>query len=146
MTAEELNQIYYLNKEIKMWKRELIRSQSRSLIGGKGMDGMPRGGGLPDPVADRAIEEERIRQLIDGKLAEIQIQRGRIIEYIATVQDSFMRQIIYYRHIGLMSWRQVALHIGGGNTEEGVKKAHQRFIKKSCPECPDLSDRMVEAK
>lgn len=146
MTAEELNQIYYLNKEIKMWKRELIRSQSRSLIGGKGMDGMPRGGGLSDPVADRAIEEERIRQLIDGKLAEIQIQRGRIIEYIATVQDSFMRQIIYYRHIGLMSWRQVALHIGGGNTEEGVKKAHQRFIKKSCPECPDLSDSMVEAK
>ena len=79
MTAEELNQIYYLNKEIKMWKRELIRSRSRSLIGGKGLDGMPRGGGLPDPVADRAIEEERIRQLIDGKLAEIQIQRGRII-------------------------------------------------------------------
>ena len=101
---------------------------------------------MPDPVADRAIEEERIRQLIDGKLAEIQIQRGRIIEYIATVQDSFMRQIIYYRHIGLMSWRQVAIHIGGGNTEEGVKKAHQRFIKKSCPECPDLPDSMVEAK
>ena len=57
MTREELKQIYYINKEIKMWQRELDRLQCKSLIGSQSLDGMPKGSGTSDKVANLAIEK-----------------------------------------------------------------------------------------
>ena len=128
MTKEELKQIYYLNKEIKMWQRELDRLQCKSLIGGQSLDGMPKGSGMSDKVADLAIEKEEIREIINGKLAEIQVQRKRIMNYINGIEDSLLRQIMFLRNVSCMTWRQIANELG--STENCVKQIYSRHFRK----------------
>lgn len=53
---------------------------------------------------------------------------NEVEEFIASVKDSRMRRIINLRIIEGLSWSRVADCIGGGNTEDSVKKAFYRFI------------------
>lgn len=69
-------------------------------------------------------KREAARARAAAQLAEIE-------EYIAGIEDSVMRQIIRYRYIDGLSWRQVAIRVGGGNTEDGVRKAQDRFLSAS---------------
>ena len=109
-----------------MWQRELDRLQCKSLIGGQSLDGMPKGSGMSDKVADLAIEKEEIREIINGKLAEIQVQRKRIMNYINGIEDSLLRQIMFLRNVSCMNWNQVAREL---NITEGCAKMtyHRHF-------------------
>lgn len=51
-----------------------------------------------------------------------------VMNFIESVEDSHMRLIITYRIIESYSWNQVADAMGGGNTEDSVKKAFYRFM------------------
>jgi len=131
LTKEELKQIYYINKEIKMWQKELERLQCKSLIKGQEITGLPFGnGGNTDKVGDMAVDMADIETIIRGKLAEIQVQRKKIIEYIDGIEDSLLRQIVFLRNVSCMSFRQISIEIGGGNTEEGIKKLYYRHLDK----------------
>lgn len=54
---------------------------------------------------------------------------NQVEEFIASVDDSRMRRIITLRFIDNLSWNKVADRIGGGNTEDSVKKAFYRFME-----------------
>ena len=138
MTKAELEQIYYLNRELKMWETELERVRCKSLVGSP-LPGNSHGSGVSDKVADRAERIIELENRIIAKRDEIQRLRDEAVEYIYSIPDSLTRQIIYYRCVSLMSWRRVAYEVGGNNTEESVKKIYYRFFgkHKSCPECPD---------
>lgn len=128
MTKEELKQIYYINGEIKMWQRELERLQCKSLVKGQEISDMPRGSGTSDKVADLAIERTEVEVIINGKLAEIQVQRKKIMDYINSIDDSLLRQIMFFRNVSCMSWNQVAKELG--STENCVKQIYSRHFRK----------------
>ena len=138
MTKSDLEQIYYLNRELKMWETELERVRCKSLVGSP-LPSNSRGSGVSDKVADRAERIIELENRIIAKRDEIQHLRDEAVEYIYSIPDSLTRQIIYYRCVSLMSWRKVAYEVGGKNTEDSVKKIYYRFFDKleSCPECPD---------
>jgi hypothetical protein len=127
LTKEELKQIYYLNKEIKMWQKELERLQCKSLIKGQEITGMPFVTGTSDKVGDMATTMADIEAIIRGKLAEIQLQRKKIISYIDGIDDSLLRQVIYLRNVSCMNWSQVANELGC--TECNVKQLYSRYFK-----------------
>jgi len=127
MTREELKQIYYINKEIKMWQRELDRLQCKSLIGRQNLDGLPKGNGTSDKVADDVISRVEIEEIINGKLAEIQVQRKRIMNYINSQEDSLLRQIMFLRNVSCMNWNQVARELN--STENCVKQIYSRHFR-----------------
>lgn len=128
MTKEELKQIYYINKEIIMWQRELDAVECKSLIKGQVITGMPYGSGTSDPTFNIVAEKERYRKIIDGKLAEIQIARARIMEYICNIDDSLLRQIMFLRNVSCMSWNQVARETN--NSPDCVRKIYDRYFEK----------------
>lgn len=129
LTKDELRQIYYINREITMWKHELDRLRCQSLVKSPVISDMPRGG-RSRGVADYAVEIADYEAVIEGLLARAQIQRKRILDFIGDIDDSVMKQIVFYRHISCMSWGEVAGAIGGGNTEDGVRMMYNRFFKK----------------
>ncbi len=137
MTKRELSQIYYLNREVEMWQRELQRLKQQSLIKSYRFSDTPKEKGTTDNVGNLAAIIADIETIINGKLAEIQLQRKKIIEYINSIDDSLIRQIIFYRHISCMTWEQVAAYVGGNNTEENIRKIYSRFFKKikTCHKC-----------
>ena len=88
---------------------------------------MPRGGqkcDLKDELID-LMELLALRQLQCAK------EQKRLEEYIASIPDSLTRQIFALRFVNGLSWRQVAFHVGGGNTEESVKKVVYRYLEKN---------------
>ena len=92
--------------------------------------------GVPDYVESRAYGDEiaDLKQLIRLNVERCMIERNRLERYIATVEDSLVRQILRLRYINGLSWVAVANHIGGNNTDVSVQMQINRFLKrnKSC--------------
>ena len=130
MTKRELEQVYYLSKEVDMWQKELERIQFRSVVRPPALTGLPGGTMTSDNVGETASEIADIKAIIRGRILEIEIQRKNIMEYILTLEDSFMRQILFKRHVSLMGWVKIAGEVGGGNTADSVRMAHDRFLRK----------------
>ena len=131
MTLKELSKLYYLDKLIERDANRLAELEARLSPGGMNMSGMPRN---PSP---KNMMEEVVPLIIEMKQRIIQEQTAYIAErkviedYIHSVDDYQMRLILSYRFIDLMTWNQTALLIGGGNTEDSVKKACYRFLRNS---------------
>ena len=51
-------------------------------------------------------------------------------QFLTTITDSRMRRIINLRFIDGLSWNNVADKIGGGNTEDSIRMAFNRFMEK----------------
>lgn len=69
-------------------------------------------------------EEEKLRLRYENLLETT----NEVLDFIESVEDSHIRMIITYRVIENYSWQQVAEAMGGGNTEDSVKKAFYRFL------------------
>lgn len=59
---------------------------------------------------------------------DLLVKTNEVEEFITNVDDSRMRRIIDMRVLKRMSWIKIAHKIGGGNTEDGIKKAYYRFL------------------
>ena len=132
MTRKQLSQIYYLEKEQEMWKEKLRELEAASLIKGQEITGMPfaNTGETSDKVSELIIRKQTIAAIIEEIQERIDRQKEEIYEYISTVDDSLLRQIVVYRCVSCMNWIQVANRIGGGNTAESVRKIYERSIPK----------------
>lgn len=126
MTKNDLSQIYYLNREVRMWQQELARLECASVIKSPGVDGLPHGSGTESKVEKLAAEKEDIRIIIEGILKKIDLKRKEILEYINKIDDSYMRQVIYYRNVALMRWEKIADELGGSG--DSHRKAYERFL------------------
>ena len=131
MTKKELKQVYYIDREIKMWQRKLDELNNKSPVGTPELTGMPRGAGSQNKIEDEAIEKAEMSTIIAGLLVKLQRQKREIMEYITSIEDSFIRQIMICRYVNLMSWTRIAMEIGGGNTPDSVRMAHDRFLRKN---------------
>ena len=112
-----------------MWQKELDEIECKSLIKGQVITGMPYGSGISDPTFNIVAEREKYRKIIDGKLAEIQIARAKITDYICGIDDSLLRQVMFLRNVSCMSWGRVANEIGGSNTENSVRMIYNRHFE-----------------
>lgn len=127
MTVKELSQLYRLNREISQLQQryEVLRSRVEKVTAV--ITDMPRGGqkcDLKDELID-LMELLALRQLQCAK------EQKRLERYIAEIPDSLTRQIFALRFVNGLSWRQVAFHVGGGNTEESVRKTVTRYLEKN---------------
>lgn len=131
MTKKELSQLYWLNREIEEEKRKLAELEAAATGCTAKITGLPHVGGAHDKIGDLAILIAEQRDLIDLKVRQSVVEYNRLNRYIASVEDAQMRMIFQLRYVRGMSWQQVATRIGGGNTADGVRKAHDRYLKLS---------------
>ncbi len=132
MTREKLSQIFYLEKEQKMWEEKLKELEAESLIKGQEITGMPfSNSGDSDKVSSLIIRKQTFVEIIEEIQEKIDKQKEEIYEYINTIEDSLLRQIVVYRCVSCMNWTQVANRVGGGNTAESVRKIYERSIPKN---------------
>lgn len=115
MTKKELMQCYYLNREIMHDTEELINLK----ILARGDDGI---------VADEE-EIKRQERVIVEKIRRCNQIKARIDKFLNSIDDSLTRQIFYYRYVKCMSWKKVSYMTGGYNSEEGVRKIAERYLK-----------------
>lgn len=131
MTLKELSQLYYLNREIEMDKKRLQELEIMAVSISPNLSGMPRSPGVSDKVGRYAAEIADLKGIIEAKHQQCLYERSRLERYIAGIDDSFLRQVMTYRFINGLPWRRVAACIGGGNTEDGCRKAVKRYLKRN---------------
>lgn len=131
MTKKELSQLYWLNREIEEEKRKLAELEVAAADATAKITGLPHVTGAHDKVGDLAILIAEQRDLIDLKVRQSVIEYNRLNRYINGIDDAQMRMILSLRYVNGLGWQQVAYSVGGNNTADSVRKAHDRFLKLS---------------
>lgn len=134
MTKAELSQLFYLNREIEAEQRRIAELEAKATNISAKVIGMPGGAGISDKTAI-AAEIADCKAIVQAKAEQCIHEYNRLCRYINSVDDSFMRQILKLRYINGLAWNQVAESMG--TSEYSAKKAHSRFLKKSCHTCHD---------
>lgn len=127
MTARELNKLKDLPGLIARGTRRIEELEAKLQPGGTSMDGMPHG------TSRKNMIEELVPVIADlrEQVRKYEAEQKALEDFINSVEDYHIRCILSNHFIDLMTWNQVALKIGGNNTESGVKTACHRFLKKT---------------
>lgn len=88
---------------------------------------------INNPTLKYSIEELELPMLID-RLEEHKekclTEILTLTNFILNIEDVYIRKICTLRYIyGVRNWSRIALEMGGGNTPDGVRKAHDRYLK-----------------
>lgn len=127
LTKKELSQLYWLNREIEEEKRKLAELTAAASGGVQNITGLPHVGG-GDKTGNLAILIAEQRDLIELKVKQSVIEYNRLNRYIASVEDSEIRQILSLYYINGMAWREIAQYLGYQD-ESAPRKKHNRFLK-----------------
>ena len=130
MTIKELSQLYYLNREIEQDKQRIRELEIKATSTIVNISGLPHMKGISDKTAI-AADIADLKAVVEAKNKMCIAEYNRLMRYITTIDDSYIRQILTFRYVNGFSWVQVAMHIGGGNTEDSIRKAHKRFLDKN---------------
>lgn len=151
MNKEEMSQLVHLQKEVKMLENEkekisqAIKNMGNTTIGAAtGSNSefpyQPKSflfSGSQIKTIDKAEYFAKRQQLIELKKLISEKENECLNTYSKTIceinriEDSFIRLILRYRYIDMCTWAEVADKIGGNNTEDSVRMAAKRFLKKN---------------
>lgn len=129
LTKKELSQLYFLNREIERDQKKLQELQAAAEGKAVIITGMPKGTSISDTVGNYAAEIADLKSIIELNIQRCWFELNRLHRYIDSVEDSQMRMILTLRYVNGLNWKQVAYNIGGGNTADSVRMAHNRFLK-----------------
>ena len=119
-----------MNKEIEQEKKRLADLEAAEAGIAVDIKGIPYIG----IVSDKTVIAKEIadcKAVIDAKVKASIAEYNRINRYIASVDNSLMRQVLTLRFVDGLSWDQVACNIGGKNTEDSIRKACERFLNEN---------------
>lgn len=132
MTIRDLNQLFYLNREIQREKHRLNELEAVATGTSAKITGLPHVGMISDKTA-LAAEIVDAQAVIEAKIALSVMEYNRLNRYINQIPDGLTRQIFALRFVNGLSYHQIAASVGGGNSYESIKKRIFRQIKKTCP-------------
>lgn len=125
---EVRNKINILEEQIEKIEQE--GSVVDKVSGGSGGIQSFRIEGFPYPQYSR---KKTLLYARKATLTELEMELleslNQVEEFIAGVKDSHIRRIISLRVVDGLSWNDVARKVGG-NTEDSVRKAYERFLGK----------------
>jgi len=134
MTRQELKQVRYLKREIRLLQEQITAVESE-IVTDKVTGSDPEHPwtdrafiirGLPGERNEKLL---RLRDRLERRMEDLQDLRAEIFAWVEGIEDSLLRQIIILRHVNGLGWRQVAREIGGGNTADGVRMLHDRYFE-----------------
>jgi hypothetical protein len=144
MTKDILIQYCDMQAEIKDIRKRILKLEDEihrieqegnvydSVSGGDGGKQHFKIYGYPDAIYSKKKSSLLTNKL---KLEQFEIEllefQNKAEEYIQSISDSSIRTIFRLRYIDGLTWGQVGINMGGGNNEDSVRKAHDRFLEKN---------------
>lgn len=133
MTLQELNEYFALRVMLEKEKEMVASLRAVVCPGAQILTGMPHTPGIKDKVGDLAVEIADLEKKISCLEAECEREKERIVEFVKGIENDHVRMIMRLRFLYALTWKEVAIAIGGRNTEESVKSACYRYLSsQSC--------------
>lgn len=130
ITLEELNRVYYADKEIQLTAEKIRKLESAARKITQAYSSAPSsastcGDKLGKIVAKIADEKNRLKEQLESEAEEV----IKLNSFISQIPDCQTRLIFSSRFILCLPWEQVADKLGGYNTADSVKKICYRYIR-----------------
>ncbi len=127
MTAEEINSIYYINKEIEHIQRELYDLKTKNFYKPNVLTGMPKGNSECDIFSDYVEDIKTLEDMLHYNLKKLHMERKKMEEFLSSIEDAELRLIIRLRTINNMNWESIGAELGMHRTT--VSKKYYNFFK-----------------
>lgn len=132
--ADLQQEVIEIREKVKKLEAQIDKIESEGAVIDKVMGG--EGGLQPFKVEGFPYPEySRKKTLLYARkatLSELELELletlNEVESFISSINDSHIRRIVSLRVVDGLSWNKVALKMGGGNTEDSVRKAFDRFI------------------
>lgn len=130
MTIKELSEAYYIQKIIDRYDEKIAQLYASLEPGGMNFSGMPSDHSPKNRIEEVVAKVDEIKR--KKRIEEIKqnAAKARIDKFIDECGNPQIRLILMYRFQDFLKWEDVAAKLGGNNTEDSVKKACYRFLKK----------------
>lgn len=131
MTIDKLKQYSFLKKEIKDLEDKIENISSYSGVNYEKI-GVRGGGNKSDLVVAAVEKKDKLEIVLQDRLKKAKELLTEIEVWLASVDDSYVRQAIDLHYIRAYSWQQVSNRLCSGMVE-GVVISNMvtRFLKKS---------------
>lgn len=129
LTNKELSRLYYLKKEIEMQRKRLYELETIATSCTATITGMPHSKEISNKVGKYAPQIADLKCLLDLNLKKCLFELNRLTEYIQSVDDPLIRQIMTYRYIKGFNWQKTAFSVGGNNNPYNLKMRLYRYLK-----------------
>lgn len=110
MTLKELSVLHDLTQEVEMDRRRLAELEKQE---------------------GTKAQKAKVRKVIQEKSVRMWEERERLERWIAAIPDSLTRQVFTLRFVDGKSWLQVAVAVGGDNTQDAVRMIAKRYVKRA---------------
>ncbi len=128
MTVEEINNIYYINKEIEQIQKELYDLKTKNFYKSNILTGMPKGNSEHDIFSDYAEDIKTLEDMLHYNLKKLQMERKKMEEFLSSIEDVELRLIVRLRAVNNMKWEEIGAELGMERTT--VSKKFYRFFRK----------------
>lgn len=131
MTRKDLEKVYYLKRELRMWEKRLKELYADMAQDTPSADGMPHSvtNKISSPTEDKAILLADHIALLQDHMTKIREAIRQVESFISGIEDPLIRQIVELRCVKCMSWEEVADLIGSNSTAENTRLIYHRFVK-----------------
>lgn len=140
MNLKELSQLYYLDKLIQRDEQRLEDMRNRLTSISPKLSGMPGRPGASDNIGDSVPELVDLMRKIEEDRKAFDAEKAKLEHYLRCIEDTQIRLIFILRFVDLKSWAEVAVAIGGNNTEGSVKQTCYRYLRENKEICSECSD------
>ena len=123
MTKERLETIRDLQRKIYILRAKLREHNEASLVSSP-QPSTSHGSGISDRVGKRGDKTIAL----ENELAELQADLDERTAFIDDIDDAELQEIVRDHCVFNFKWAQIAVFVGGGNTESSVKMAYSRFV------------------
>lgn len=128
MTLQELNQFFRLMEQLNKACNLLASLKDLAAPKSPVLDGLPHALDYGDNVCTLAVEIADMRARVEFLMNEVEQKRRDVERYINSIPEDQVRLIFRLRFLRGLAWGEVAAVLGGGNTENSVKKICYRHF------------------
>ena len=122
ITIKQLREYRHTKANILLLEQEL----DELILKSKACDGTGRSGGVSDTVAQIVLEREKTRKRIES-LTE---RKNAVEDWLSRCED-YYGLLLRWHYAEGKTWTSIALTLGGGNTEDGVRMSCHRYIRQN---------------
>ena len=114
MTRQKLEDYYYLKEEIEHLKNRLLSVKEEI-----------------EQTDDPSPDLMEIYQVLLKSLNRAITEFKQVSEYIAGIEDDYIKRLFFLRYVEGLSWKHVAAAAGGKKTVHSVRRACERYMQKN---------------